>query len=461
MANATIDGNRIGLNGHSGSIAVVNSVITNSLQYNVRDDFDNAPSLSYSDVWLPAGSSAVNFSNTPDQTGKKGNISADPKYEDPTRDDYRLDFGSPAIDAADGSVAPALDAVGSARYDDPRTPNTGTPTDSKSFADLGTLEFVETAPSNIDLAATAVIAPGSVLSGAQARITWADTNVGSAPAVGLWHDTINLVLNPGPDQTLIHVADVLVEDHQTLGPGQSATETATVAIPGALPDAYFFQVTANALGDVFEGANRANNAALALAATELSLPVLGLGAAPASGTFASPGQSDAYQINPTGAGDVLISLSSTTRSAAVELYAARGYLPTPEHFDFKSPEYNSATPTLTIPDPLALPYYVVAYSRSLGGSTNPYTLGATVPGFSLLSVTPGPIGSRGPVTVELSGGGFRDGDVVQLVGPGGAFAADSVRIESSTAALATFDLNGAAPASMTSGSSVRAIRPRH
>ena len=233
LVNATIDGNRIGLNGHGGMIDAVNSIITNSLQYNVRNDASTAPTLSHTDVWLPAGSAAVNYSGLPDATGTNGNISADPKFKDPTRGDYRLGYQSPAIDAADGSKAPTLDAAGQARYDDPRTPNTGTPTPSKSFADLGALEFVETAPSSIDLTATGISAPGSVISQSQAFVKWTDTNLGTAPAVGPWHDTINLVLNPGANQTVIHVADIVVANNQTLGAGESVTNSASVTIPGS------------------------------------------------------------------------------------------------------------------------------------------------------------------------------------------------------------------------------------
>ena len=65
---------------------------------------------------------------TPDQTGTNGNISADPKYVDPARGNYRLGYLSPAIDAANGTVAPPTDQAGDPRYNDPRTKTrTGVP----------------------------------------------------------------------------------------------------------------------------------------------------------------------------------------------------------------------------------------------------------------------------------------------------------------------------------------------
>ena len=85
-----------------------------------------------------------------------GNIDADPLFVDPGHwddagtpgdesddvwidGDYRLQAGSPCIDAADGSAAPAADILGDPRDDDPATPNTGAGT--PSYADMGAYEF--------------------------------------------------------------------------------------------------------------------------------------------------------------------------------------------------------------------------------------------------------------------------------------------------------------------------------
>jgi hypothetical protein len=114
---------------------------------------------------LPAVRNCISWGNTPDQilaTGADvehsniqggftgtGNIDADPLFVDPdgadnipghVDDDFRLQAGSPCIDAADGNVAPALDLDGNARADDPATtPNTGTGT--PDFTDMGAYEY--------------------------------------------------------------------------------------------------------------------------------------------------------------------------------------------------------------------------------------------------------------------------------------------------------------------------------
>ena len=74
--------------------------------------------------------------------------------------------------------------MGAPRYDDPRTPNTGTPTSGGAHADMGAYEFVETADSNVDLVVSAVGGPSAVLAGDRATVQWTITNVGSEPATG-------------------------------------------------------------------------------------------------------------------------------------------------------------------------------------------------------------------------------------------------------------------------------------
>jgi hypothetical protein len=59
-------------------------------------------------------------------------------FVDSKNDDFRLAAGSPGIDAADGSAAPALDKDGKARVDDPAVANTGTGT--PDYADMGPFE---------------------------------------------------------------------------------------------------------------------------------------------------------------------------------------------------------------------------------------------------------------------------------------------------------------------------------
>ena len=69
-----------------------------------------------------------------------GNIEADPLFTAPIFGDHTLLPGSPCIDAANGTWAPATDSDGQTREGGPNTtPNTGTGT--PDYADMGAYEY--------------------------------------------------------------------------------------------------------------------------------------------------------------------------------------------------------------------------------------------------------------------------------------------------------------------------------
>ena len=61
-------------------------------------------------------------------------------YDGGRDDNFFLRAGSPAIDRGDGAIAPVLDFIGASRFDDPGTPNAGTPA-GLPYVDLGAYEF--------------------------------------------------------------------------------------------------------------------------------------------------------------------------------------------------------------------------------------------------------------------------------------------------------------------------------
>jgi hypothetical protein len=67
-----------------------------------------------------------------------GNSSEDPLVIGPEVLDFRLQPGSPCIDAADGAAAPEFDIDGNPRVDDPDSPNNGI---GPPWADMGAYEF--------------------------------------------------------------------------------------------------------------------------------------------------------------------------------------------------------------------------------------------------------------------------------------------------------------------------------
>ncbi len=86
-----------------------------------------------------AGPADVRYSDVQAGYVGTGNINASPKFEDPLSRRFGLMSGSPCIDAANGSEAPVVDALGRPRVDDPATANTGT--GSPGYADMGAFEY--------------------------------------------------------------------------------------------------------------------------------------------------------------------------------------------------------------------------------------------------------------------------------------------------------------------------------
>ncbi len=163
LVNCTFDENVIGICNHVATerILAENCVVANSIQ---ASENEGTVTNRYCDLWSKH-SGSVN----PSGIGQNGNISADPKFKDPSNYDYRLDYGSPGIDAADGTVAPPTDLMGSPRYTDPRSAHTGIPTARGAYADMGAYEFVESASSDIDLAGSTVSGPQALPPGTRSR----------------------------------------------------------------------------------------------------------------------------------------------------------------------------------------------------------------------------------------------------------------------------------------------------
>ncbi len=85
----------------------------------------------------------VRFSDVQGGWEGQGNIDADPLFDDPDNDNYRLASGSPCIDAADNTAVPegiGTDLDGNPRFvDDPATKDTGN--GDPPIGDIGAYEF--------------------------------------------------------------------------------------------------------------------------------------------------------------------------------------------------------------------------------------------------------------------------------------------------------------------------------
>ncbi len=87
--------------------------------------------------------------------------------------------------------------MGAPRYTGPRSPHTSVPTATGVYSDMGAFEFAETATSEVDLVVDSVTGPASALAGNEVQLSWTDNNIGSASAIGPWHDADYLVRDAG------------------------------------------------------------------------------------------------------------------------------------------------------------------------------------------------------------------------------------------------------------------------
>jgi len=436
VLNCTFDQNLVGIDQHGGgTIDVENSIIANSVQGSV---IEGTITLRHSDLW----SSYTNSTN-PSVIGQNGNISADPRFIDAANQNYRLNYGSPCIDAADGTVAPPTDSFGDPRYNDPRTlVKTGLPDAQGHYPDMGAFEFVETAPSDLDLVVSSVNGPTTVRAGGTVTVQWTDENLGSANALGPWHDSVSLV-SVSDTNTVLAAGEVLVAQGLVLGPGQSYTASASFRVPNGAEGNYLWQVRVNSRGEVFEGANWTNDVTRAGTQTGMTVTSLTIGAT-VTGQFSTAGQADLFKVAPAAGQSVVISLQTSAFGNALELFAGQGYVPDPAHFDLKSSQFDSVLATLSLASPGGGVYYIAAYPQMLASPTVDYTLAAIAPAaLALNSLAPGTIHAQGSTTLQITGSLLTPEDTYELAGPGGTFVATSVSVPDSTTAFATFNLEGA------------------
>ncbi len=129
-----------------GSVAIANTISTtngDSLADNLITEIDDDPQIAFE----------TRYSLVEGGFPGDGNIDTDPVFVDPLGGDYRLDTGSPAIDAADNAAVPddiETDLAGEARFvDDPDTADTGV--GPAPIVDMGAYEFqLADCPADLD-----------------------------------------------------------------------------------------------------------------------------------------------------------------------------------------------------------------------------------------------------------------------------------------------------------------------
>jgi len=442
LVNCTLDGNRVGIYGHNGTLEIDNTIIANSIDQGIYNILSSPITIRYSNVW--SGSGVDYQGNISDQTGLNGNVSLDPKFADAAGGNYRLQYVSPMIDAADGTVAPATDFMEAPRYDDPRTDNTGIPTGGGAYADMGAFEFVETAESDLDLVVSEVLGPLSAMAGETVTVTWTIINHGTGQVVGPWHDRVSLAAD-APTRGVVELLAAEPLHQATLGPGESHTMQASFRVPGGTEGTWRWQVRANAQGEVFEGINWNNNASPFPPPFELAAPELVPGEGVAD-TFAGPGEPAWYKVDQEAGQEILVTLEAAAGTGRTELYAGIGSMPTRQDFEFRGTGADEPDGRLSLPAPEARrTIYLLVEPEGLPGGTLGYTVEGQAVEFGLDSIGLAQVGNGGTATIMLFGGGFREGLEAQLHSGGGtAVVTTTAVVQDSGTAVASFDLSGVA-----------------
>ncbi len=450
--NDTFDNDGVGVFVHGGTVDIADTIISNTHGTSGWGAVEvccggNLLSVSHSDVWANAPGVA-NYGGVSDPTGSNGNISANPVYVNGPQGNYRLNYGSPAIDAADGKAAnySFTDIAGDPRYNDPETANKKGIADANgNYPDMGAYEFIQNGVSNIDFTVNSVTGPASALAGDQVQITWTDINTGSGTVIGPWHDSIYLVQNPGANPVELFAAQVLVGNGAVMGPGSSSTNTATIRVPGSTVGNQRWEVRTNTAGDIFEGQNISNNSALSLNDVAIDLPQLPVNGAALSNSFAAAGQSWWYKLIPGPGQTIGTNLSLSGNAGGVQLFIGQGYVPTPQQFDIQAQPWNAPSVSAEIPNTSTQIYYVTAYAQRLPSTPAPFTISASSQQFSLSSVEPGSIVNSGNATIEFIGAQLSAHATYQIVGANGTvYTGSSVYVSDSAHVYATFAASGLA-----------------
>jgi len=448
--NDTFDSNAAGVMAHGGTVDVENSVVSNSSSTQFGGIAlccgGNFTSIANTDVYTSA-TGVPNYAGLTDPTGTNANVSANPVYMNGPQHDYRPTYGSPLIDAANATVPnyPSTDAFGMARYNAPLvTTKTGTPDANGLYPDIGAFEFTQSAPSNLDFTVSSVSGPQTATVGTQVTVNWTVTNIGTGTAYGPWHDAVYLVTDPGTNPIAVVAGQMLEGQGVVLGPGASYSASGSITVPGTTIGDHRWEVKTNVLGEVFEGANTANNTGIALGTVGIDLTQLVPGAAPLNGSFAGTGLSSYYKVIPdaTQTTKVQLALASGV-SGSVQLFIGGGYVPTPQHYDYQQVEFNSTTASVVIPSGSAQTYYVTAYAQTIPVSPAAYTIQATSLQFSLTSVSPSNVTTGGSSTLTFTGGGFASNTVFSLVASNGTvYSPTATFLSASDQASVTFSFTG-------------------
>ncbi|MCY2950572.1 MAG: hypothetical protein NTU53_01175 [Planctomycetota bacterium] len=313
--------------------------------------------------------------------------------------------------------------------DQDRNGTGGQPTDTYA----GTFNLVD-----VDLSVSDLVANASELwANDTVHVSWMGANKTGYELLGDWTDAVYLSADDTWDMSDVLLATV--PHTGGLAAGAPYSQAVDVTIPGVLPGDYRIIVRADMYGQEKEAGRKGNNV-VASAALPLHVHALNNDGTPVSGTLSPSNRSDYYAVELPPRQNVKLTLDSAATTGANEIYVKRGGIPTRQDYDYRIIP-GGPDAELTVPATYdGGTYYVLVYADQVSG-TQAYQLKGQASGIFLSSVTPDHYGKQTPGTLSLTGDGFDDTTVVELIASDNSVLAPTrTNIISSTQATADFDL---------------------
>ena len=341
-------------------------------------------------IWNPAGFGP----QSSEKVGSNGNIWGDPKFVDAENGDFRLQKGSPCVNAGDATNAPEYDYYGQPRDD-------GAP-------DIGIYEMTSGLSVN-DLAAVAVNAQAARSTiGEALTISYEVANVGKQVINSSWRDKVSLVSADGGYSldlgTTVQTAALAV--------GATNMFNASFTVPPEAEGIWRVQVGVNVERDVYEGTNVMNNVATSAGTVEITLPARA--AADGFSGTAMKGKPASAKFALDGTEPMVARINAP---AGTVVYLGNGFMPSASSYSARA-VVGADGGLIGIPAGVTSAYILVETTSSKGVT---FTMTLESAALAVQSVTPTTLPYTGTTGLVIDGANFAEGCAVVVERAAGAF----------------------------------------
>ncbi|MCA9186965.1 MAG: tandem-95 repeat protein, partial [Planctomycetales bacterium] len=269
-------------------------------------------------------------------------------------------------------------------------------------------------PPPSDLVVTSIASPATARSGEPVEISWTVTNQSTEAVSGTWSDAVYLSLDATWDIDDRPMGRFAHSD--TILPGESYTQTITVALPTATPGEYRVIVRTDIFNQVFELEKDLNNTTASPNATSVRVDELFV-AIPET-LAVKPGDEKLYQITVPNNQTLRIRIAADDKQSTNEVFVRYDQAPSSAAFDATYDGFLSSDPTVIVPSTRPGVYYVLVRGFSGPASGANIRIIADLLPLVITDVRTDTGGDAKYVTTTIEGAQFRDGAIVKLVRPG-------------------------------------------